>query len=502
MRFEADSGACVQPNIWPPKGQFHYCALRPSEIANQPDQCPFDLINGWDLALLEILLRKSEGDTLDFKKDQYQFGKPASKEDESKLLKDILAFANAWKDADAHIIVGVAERDQRVDSICGMTSHLPDHIVQQFVNTKTNTAVKFSVEAVQFKEFCLDVIRINRSQNRPVFATDQFGNVLKNAAYVRRGSATAIADPDEIAAMGKEAVTSEAVPNIMLEFADPFHRIRQGTELEVASMHLVDPARPIAPLAAESPRIVPPGLLDHLSDPRPPSNKEWIEYLKDRALFQPIGFWLKNIGSVNATNIKVEFRLPPAGLTAVTTYCGPRKPQSIADDLRYGWAEPPLPVWKKTINFWLRLRSHVSNHRLKPGQTEFSISWRPRMPSSIATPRYLQTTCRHHCALQCGSHCSHKAARYESAELFKLVKDTESDQSTAAVVGNRGLIYSVFTVSFYGRRAIPCKTAQCSTTRRREFAPFLPPTRNAVQFRENQRNLGYSIMSPLRTSSC
>jgi hypothetical protein len=381
-----------------------------------------------DLALLEILLRKSEGDTLDFKEDQYQFGQPASREEQSKLLKDILAFANAWKEADAYIIVGVVEKDQRLDSICGVTSHLPDHTVQQFVNTKTNAIVKFSVEAVPFKGLWLDVIRINRSQNRPIFATDQFGKVLKNAVYVRRGSATNIADPDEIAAMGKQTVISEAVPKIMLEFADPSRRIRQGTELEVASMHLSDPPKPtVPPPAKRSGRIVPRGLLDHLSDPRPPSDKEWIEYLKARALFQPVGFWLKNIGSVNATNIKVEFRVPHPGLMAVTTYCGPRKPQSRVDDLRYGWAERPLPVEEENDQFLVT----VEVPSLQPQAEAWSngIFYLVALANAeidcnvtifadnLPTP--LRPLMR--LALQTQSRT------YEHAELLKLIEDTESE---------------------------------------------------------------------------
>ena len=58
---------------------------------------------------LRVLLDRSEGDTLDFKKENYRFKKGS--ENGSELLKDILAMANAWKATDAYIIIGVQEID-------------------------------------------------------------------------------------------------------------------------------------------------------------------------------------------------------------------------------------------------------------------------------------------------------------------------------------------------------------------------------------------------------
>ena len=57
---------------------------------------------------IEFLLDEDEGTSLDFKRDQYKF-EGASKEDKSELLKDILAFANAFRRSDAYILVGVEE---------------------------------------------------------------------------------------------------------------------------------------------------------------------------------------------------------------------------------------------------------------------------------------------------------------------------------------------------------------------------------------------------------
>jgi hypothetical protein len=55
-----------------------------------------------DQALFERLLGMQEDETLDFKEEQYPFV-GASDDQKSELLKDILAFANAWRQTDAYI---------------------------------------------------------------------------------------------------------------------------------------------------------------------------------------------------------------------------------------------------------------------------------------------------------------------------------------------------------------------------------------------------------------
>jgi len=61
-----------------------------------------------DAAFFECLLNEEEGTTLDFKSKQYLFA-GATDEEKSELLKDILAFANAWRRSDAYILLGVEE---------------------------------------------------------------------------------------------------------------------------------------------------------------------------------------------------------------------------------------------------------------------------------------------------------------------------------------------------------------------------------------------------------
>src|SRR5262249_7970863 len=91
---------------------------------------------------LESLLNEDESTSLDFKRDQYPFDL-ASDEQKAELLKDILAFANAWRRTDAYILVGVEDVKGGRSEPVGVTNHLEDAALQQFVNGKTNRILDF-----------------------------------------------------------------------------------------------------------------------------------------------------------------------------------------------------------------------------------------------------------------------------------------------------------------------------------------------------------------------
>lgn len=162
-----------------------------------------------DAALFERLLNEEESATLDFKRDQYPFAK-ATDDEKSELLKDILAFANAWRRADAFILIGVEEVRGGRSTVVGITDHLADHSLQQFVVHQTNRPPQFSYEAFTFDGKQVGVIRVEDHQARPFYLKADYGKLKKNVVYIRRGSSTCEADLDEIARMGTPVAQKEA----------------------------------------------------------------------------------------------------------------------------------------------------------------------------------------------------------------------------------------------------------------------------------------------------
>ena len=192
--------------------------------------------------LLRTILRGSESEILDFKRDQYPF-ESATDEAKSELLKDILAFANAWKMADAYIVVGASERDQRLDKLIGVTNPLPDHSIQQFVNCKTSAPISFNVFNLEFDSVPLTVIQIAKTQRRPISLKEPYGKLKRATVYVRRGSSTDQAGEEECEAM---VVADEKADFERDEFRRKFEEIKDdlGGLREIASAQARVPMPP------------------------------------------------------------------------------------------------------------------------------------------------------------------------------------------------------------------------------------------------------------------
>ena len=149
--------------------------------------------------LVQSLLFEEESTTLDFKRDQYKFV-GANDGDKSELLKDVLAFANAWRRTDAYILIGVDELKGKEKSIVVIEEFLDDAQLQQFINSKTQKPLAFSYQNIAFRGTSIATIHIP-VQERPFYITKDYGKLKKNVVYIRRGSSTDEATPEEIATM-------------------------------------------------------------------------------------------------------------------------------------------------------------------------------------------------------------------------------------------------------------------------------------------------------------
>ena len=159
-----------------------------------------------DLRLIERLLHEPEGTSLDFKSDQYPF-ELATDDEKSELLKDILAFANSWRRTTAYILIGVAEVRGRRSNVVGVSTHLDDAKLHQFVNGKTQRPVDFSYQVIPIDGTTIGAIAIPL-QVRPTYLKRRYGKLREHEVLIRDGSSTRAATPDEIAQMGADEATS------------------------------------------------------------------------------------------------------------------------------------------------------------------------------------------------------------------------------------------------------------------------------------------------------
>jgi len=258
--------------------------------------------------MLEELLYEEESSTLDFKGKQYDFigGDEAQK---SELLKDILAFANAWRRADAYILIGVKEIKGGKSEVIGIVNELDDAQLQQFVNSKTQRPVTFHYKTaiIEGKKVGVIYIPVNK---RPIYLKNDYGKLKRNVVYIRRGSSTDEASPNEVAQMGlSELSPNESIPTLDVEFADVKDRIQLGKVLKLKTIRLSVPEEKDIPDYEERQSF---GVLQ-FNIPTFDSNRDYYRELVDFYYWinkaRRIGFMIKNSSGVIADNVRIEIEV-------------------------------------------------------------------------------------------------------------------------------------------------------------------------------------------------
>lgn len=246
-------------------------------------------------------LFEEESSTLDFKKEQYLF-KNATEIQKAELLKDILAFSNAWRQSDAFILIGVEEVKGGKNKVVGIDADLDDAQFQQFVNSKTQRPIVFSYSNILFCDKNVGLIRIP-IQNRPIYLKKNYGNLKANTVYVRRGTSTAEANPDEISEMGSlKSKADQLQPSIIVEFANK-NRVRFGTKTEIETTKLQVPPKKNIPDYIEPKQQFP-----HLNIGYTNRNyyRELIEYYYLKYICRPFIFYFENVSDISALELKIQ----------------------------------------------------------------------------------------------------------------------------------------------------------------------------------------------------
>ncbi len=255
-----------------------------------------------DHALIEGLLHEEEGPALDFKRDQYPFD-GQDDQTKSELLKDILAFTNSWRRTTAYILVGVREvKGYRCDAI-GVSKHLDDAHLQQFVSSKTNRPVIFQYRQIHFDGVEIGMLEIPE-QERPIFLNRRFGNLAEDTVYIRRGSSTAVARPDEVSQMGTvpPGATSPERPDIVVEWANIATKEDLSTSHSVTSS-ILDPKLPDHTFGVPGQGLGFGVSALTFGGPRSLYSEEIIAYAAEISFTSPVGLKFTNQGSSAGKNV-------------------------------------------------------------------------------------------------------------------------------------------------------------------------------------------------------
>lgn len=246
-------------------------------------------------------LYESESDSLDFKREQYKFI-GASDNEKSELLKDILAMANSWRQVDGYIVIGIEDRPEKPNILHGVTEHIDDAMIQQFINSKVNGICTFEYRTFTKDEKTYGIIRIP-VQKRPIFLLKGYGKLKVNTVYVRRGSSTDEAKPDEIYKMGSDQYELETKASVDIGFFNRSKGQMIGSEIEVETKYFV--VQDKIPDYSESgygfmtfPRLV-----------RKDYYRALVNYINFTSSFFPVNFAIANKGDREAVNLRVELEI-------------------------------------------------------------------------------------------------------------------------------------------------------------------------------------------------
>lgn len=272
-----------------------------------------------DRSTLDALLYKNESETLDFKQVPYPF-KKETEEQKAKMLKDILGFANAWRDAPAHILLGVQEADGKAKVVgCRTGTHIDDSDLRQFVNSKTNRPIALRYEKVEYDDKVVGVITIDR-QERPFYLQKKCAFLQKGAVYVRTGSNTDPnnpAMPDEISDMVKHDTT----PRVDVEVGfssgqDDNSPLTSKWEIEAKGQILCPPLRKELKDAGSASREERPNMLSlpvafrERVIPRGVLNKGYYGAVADwvalNSGYIPLPIEIRNAGGVPLTQVRLQ----------------------------------------------------------------------------------------------------------------------------------------------------------------------------------------------------
>jgi hypothetical protein len=264
-----------------------------------------------ELELLNILNRR-ESESLDFKSQPYQIvGNSGGNDDKAKLVKDVLAMANAWRDGPAHILLGIDESAEGAPIVVGISPDDPfdDACLQSQFTDRINRPLRLWYERITVHGKPVGVITLAHPVERPFFLKQNLGKLRAGAVFVRRGSTNVEADPDEIARMGR-AASRTRLPRLVLEFADPVTGRVFGSTVTCTVTSVQWPLAGTAEYARiqrllrdEQTSLLP------LLGARKKLDQQYNELYESHARCR-VGFGVKNDGDGPASDVHVGFKFP------------------------------------------------------------------------------------------------------------------------------------------------------------------------------------------------
>lgn len=117
----------------------------------------------------------------------------------SEFIKDVISIANVPKNIEGYLFFGW----DNAGNLVGLNKSVDGATLEQMVNSKLYHKVNFDYFEQNYKGKMVGICRIANFQKRPLMLQKNFGKLKKGIVYIRNGSSTGPATPDQIIAMVK-----------------------------------------------------------------------------------------------------------------------------------------------------------------------------------------------------------------------------------------------------------------------------------------------------------
>jgi hypothetical protein len=215
-------------------------------------------------------------------------------------------------------LIGVEEVKGGRSIVSGIPpgNHLDDHSLQQFVCSKTNRPVPFSYAPFVTGGVEIGVLTIPLPDQRPFYLIDNCGRLERNVVYIRRGSSTGEATPDEVLKMAANSAHPVGQPVLQLDLVDPETREKLGSVVEVRPLLFNLPDPESLPIYGKAPVDFLGTRLDMSTDNND-YYKDVAEYVRARGTLCGIGFCVSNSSTTFADTVVVTLELESSDLVVV-----------------------------------------------------------------------------------------------------------------------------------------------------------------------------------------
>lgn len=199
------------------------------------------------------LLNCGESDTLDFKLTHYDLGVPGDDQKtrerkRAKFAKDVLSFANLWRDEPRRIVIGAKPKENGSIYAPGISTHVDGADLVHALDGLVHPCPRFNYVPLKHEGLQYGIIEIAADRSiGPFFATKDVGGgdgpiepiLRKSTLYCRRGSSNVEANPGEQAAIWAWFKQGHLMPVLQFPAEEAWTQIAEGARLADQNRHFV-----------------------------------------------------------------------------------------------------------------------------------------------------------------------------------------------------------------------------------------------------------------------